>query len=178
MYCKNCGKKLKENANFCESCGNETENTEGQIHCRHCDKLISEYAKVCPYCRKRQRSIGKIILTIILIWLILYIVGCITMLMNEDYNTESFTYTVTKSSPDEYNVGYYIEGIVENQNKKDYSYVQIEFVCYDKDGNNMGGAFANTNNLRGNETWKFKAMGLFDNVEKIDHCDYVDITGW
>ena len=75
-------------------------------------------------------------------------------------------------------MSYYIEGSVKNNKDKDYSYVQIEFVCYDADGNNLGTAIDNTNNLLGNQTWKFKAMAMFSDAENVDHCDYHEITSW
>ena len=60
---------------------------------------------------------------------------------------------------------------------KKCKYCQIEFICYDKDGNNLGTAIDNTNNLLGYQTWQFKAMGLFTD-SKTDHCDFHEITGW
>lgn len=60
---------------------------------------------------------------------------------------------------------------------KECKYCQIEFICYDKDNNNLGTAIDNTNNLLENQTWNFKAMGLFTD-SKTDHCDFHEITGW
>lgn len=60
---------------------------------------------------------------------------------------------------------------------KKCKYCQIEFICYDKDNNSLGTAIDNTNNLLENQTWKFKAMGLFTD-SKTDHCDFHEITGW
>lgn len=91
---------------------------------------------------------------------------------------DNFSHEITKSYKGKGNIGYYIEGTVSNNSDNDYSYLQIEFICYDKDGNNLGTAIDNTNNLLGNQTWKFKAMGLFDDVKNVDHCDYHEITGW
>ena len=71
-------------------------------------------------------------------------------------NKEKFSYTVDKSYAGDYGIGYYIEGVVTNKTDKEYSYVQIEFICYDKDGNNLGTAIDNTNNLLGKQTWKYK----------------------
>lgn len=103
--------------------------------------------------------------------------------VNNDSNpkeptVEKFNYEITSQYSDEYGWAYYIEGVVRNNKDKDYSYVQIEFVCYDAEGNNLGTAIDNTNNLLGNQTWKFKAMAMFSGVENVDHCDYHDITGW
>lgn len=97
--------------------------------------------------------------------------GCTT-----EEEMKNFSHEITNEYTDSIGT-HYIEGTVKNSNDKDYSYVQIEFVCYDKDGNNIGTAMANTNNLGANETWKFKAMGLFSN-SKADHCDYKEITSW
>ena len=91
---------------------------------------------------------------------------------------EKFTYEITSQYSDDYGSAYYIEGVVRNNKDKDYSYVQIEFVCYDSEGNNLGTAIDNTNNLLGNETWKFKAIAMFSNAENVDHCEYHDITSW
>lgn len=93
----------------------------------------------------------------------------------ETEKKERFTYVI--SSEYDNSFSHYIEGTVTNNKDKDYSYVQIEFICYDKDGNNLGTAIDNTNNLLGNQTWKFKAMGLFTD-SKTDHCDFHEITGW
>lgn len=91
---------------------------------------------------------------------------------------EKFSYTVDKSYADDYGISYYIEGIVTNKTDKDYSYVQIEFICYDKDGNNLGTALDNTNNLLGGQTWKYKAIFTGSDAESVDHCDYHETTSW
>lgn len=91
---------------------------------------------------------------------------------------EKFSYTIDSAAADDYNLFYYINGTVTNNTDKDYSYVQIEFVCYDSQGNNLGTALDNTNNLLGNQTWKYKATFLGSGVEEIDHCDYHEITSW
>lgn len=117
----------------------------------------------------------KILLVIVPILLVFMLTGCIE---SEKDEGEKFDYKVTKSYKDKYNVSYYVEGTVTNKKDKDYAYVQIEFICYDKKGNNLGTALDNTNNLLGNQTWKFKAMGMFTDVKNVDHCDYHEITAW
>ena len=42
--------------------------------------------------------------------------------------------------------------------KKDVDYIQILIPVYDKNGNKLGDAMANCNNLKKGETWRFKAM--------------------
>ena len=51
---------------------------------------------------------------------------------------------------------------------RDYSYVQILIPCYDADGNKLGDAVANVNNLNKGESWKFEAMSIDTNVATFD----------
>ena len=89
---------------------------------------------------------------------------------------EKFSYTVENQYADSF--AYYIEGILTNNTSKDYSYVQIEFICYDAEGNNLGTALDNTNNLLGGQNWKYKAMFLGSSDIPVDHCDYHETTSW
>ena len=147
--------------------------------CKYCKSEIDDKAKICPNCRKSQENI--IIKTLRItggIFLIIIGLAVIAGLGNNTSNNQDkFKYEITKQGPDSANFAYYIEGTVTNQTNKNYSYVQIEFVCYDKDNSNLGTAMANMNNLGANEKWKFKAMGLFSN-QKVDHCDFKEITSW
>ena len=43
---------------------------------------------------------------------------------------------------------------------RDYSYVQILIPCYDSEGNKVGDALANVNNLNKGDSWKFEALSL------------------
>ena len=85
--------------------------------------------------------------------------------------------TISKQSKDKAGIAYYVEGTCTNNGSKDYDYLQIELICYDKKGNNLGTALDNTNNLLGGQTWKYKAMSL-SSVDSIDHCDFHEVTGW
>lgn len=51
---------------------------------------------------------------------------------------------------------------------RDYTYVQILIPCYDADGNKLGDAIANVNNLNKGESWKFEAMSIDANVASFD----------
>ena len=51
---------------------------------------------------------------------------------------------------------------------RDYSYVQILIPCYDADGNKLGDAIANVNNLNKGESWKFEVMSIDTNVASFD----------
>ena len=144
--------------------------------CPDCGKEVSKSAKRCPNCGKKLKK--PIVLFVILGIIVIATIGAaLGGGNNENSQEEKFTHAVTNSYADELGLSYYIEGTVQNNTDKEYSYVQIEFVCYDADGNNLGTAIDNTNNLLGNETWKFKAMGMFTD-ENVDHCDFKEITSW
>lgn len=115
----------------------------------------------------------KVVITLITIFTVLFTSGCedIDNLLIDD----DFTHTIEREYDNSFS--HYIEGTVKNNTNKSYSYLQIEFICYDKDGNNIGTAIDNTNNVLGNETWKFKAFGLFTD-KKVAKCKFHEITGW
>lgn len=149
--------------------------------CKYCKSEIDKKAKICPTCRKKQNKIPgwlKIILGLLLFIIIISAFSSNNKKDDETKEKEKFSHTVISSAPDEDNFAYYIEGTVTNNRDKEYSYVQIEFVCYDKDGNNLGTAVDNTNNLLGKETWKYKAMAMFSDVKNVDHCDFKEVTSW
>ena len=70
---------------------------------------------------------------------------------------------------------YYVYGTLTN-NKKDVDYIQILIPVYDKNGNKLGDAMANCNNLKKGETWRFKAMALEDGIVKFGKD--VEVTGF
>lgn len=60
-------------------------------------------------------------------------------------------------------LGYYsvtIKGVAKNATNKNYSYASVEFSVYDEAGNNLGTAWANINNLKSGDTWRFEAVLL------------------
>lgn len=153
--------------------------------CRYCKSEIDSSAKICPNCRKKQGIPTWIIVAIVI--MILAIIAATSSdnsTNNGDTNSknsngqivEKFSHTVTNEYSDSFT--HYIEGTVTNNKDKNYSYVQIEFICYDAAGNNLGTALDNTNNLLGKQTWKYKAMAFFSGEENIDHCDFHEISGW
>ncbi|MCR5787934.1 MAG: zinc ribbon domain-containing protein [Bacilli bacterium] len=146
--------------------------------CKHCGNDVAKSAKSCPNCGGKLGAPLIVRLLGLVLGIILIVVGCSKLLSDaadeiDKENKESFSHVITKEYSDSYS--HYIEGTVKNLKDKDFSYVQIEFVCYDKEGNNIGTAVDNTNNLLANETWKFKAIGLFTET-KVDHCDFREIT--
>lgn len=69
----------------------------------------------------------------------------------------------------------YIVGTIKNNSSSDKGYIQISFTLYDADGNNIGTALANTNNLKDGGTWKFEAIVLEDDVASFE---LDEITGY
>lgn len=101
-------------------------------------------------------------------------------IINTDFNSnteDNFTHEITNEYTDELGL-HHIEGTVTNNNNKDYQYVEIEFICYDDAGNNLGTAIDNTNNLLGKETWRFSTIDMFSEDIKINHCNFHKITAY
>ena len=73
---------------------------------------------------------------------------------------------------------YYVEGTCKNNSSKEYNYLQVEFICYDNAGNNLGNAIDNTNNVLSGDSWKFKAIFLGSNEENISNCKFHEVSGW
>ncbi len=159
--------------------------------CKYCQSEIDVKAKICPHCQKKQSKSKLPIILLVMFVLIIAVavnnsddnakegeISNSNSSENVDSKKEKFTYEITNQYADSAGFAYYIEGNVKNNRNKNYSYVQIEFICYDSNGVNLGTAIDNTNNLLGNQTWKYKAMGMFSGAENVDHCDYHEITGY
>ena len=71
----------------------------------------------------------------------------------------------------------YLSGVIKNNSGKDCTYVQVTFNLYDKDGNQIGTALDNINNLEKDGTWKFKAMGMGESGE-VDSYKLAEIVGY
>ena len=87
--------------------------------------------------------------------------------------TERFTLVDSEGSFDGF--AYYVTGTIKNNTNRQYSYVQVTFNLYDEDGAQIGTAMANVNNLEANGTWKFKALGI---TEEVASYKLMEITGW
>lgn len=150
--------------------------------CKECGEEIISSAKVCPKCGKKQRNIAK---TIVVVIAVLFIIGAIASATGSSENnttsgelkeaTEKFTLQSDEMTTD--SIGScYIEGTIQNNTNKSYTYVQVTFNLYDASGNQLGTAVDNINNLEPNATWKYKAIGL--TTEKVTSYKFVEITGW
>lgn len=70
-----------------------------------------------------------------------------------------------------------ISGVYTNKAGKDLSYVQVSYNLFDADGNQIGTALANTNNLADGGTWKFEAFGPAA-VDEVASYKIGDVTGF
>ena len=145
------------------------------VRCKACGNEVAKGVKKCPNCGKDNRSFvarHKILSAIA----ILVVLGGVGGAMSEGGAVEEVNEIVEKEvKVDKYQVeitsgfndGYalYIEGTVTNNSGRDLSYVQILIPTYDADGNKVGDAMDNINNLKDGETWKFKAMDLSGGVD-------------
>ena len=148
--------------------------------CKDCGTEVSKSAKSCPKCGRKLKNSGLRIFLGILI--VIIGIGALASGGDTEVNsnevkeaTEKFTLVSDEMTTD--SIGScYIEGTIQNNTDKNYSYVQVTFNLYDKDGAQLGTAMDNINNLEPNATWKYKAMGL--TTEKVHSYKFVEITGW
>lgn len=151
--------------------------------CKYCQEEINGKAKVCPKCGQKQKSKKWLIILGVVVLIGIIIGG------SSGSETEEKTGTTTTKEKftllegyngyvGEYDFGYYIEGYIQNNTDKEYSYVQVEFNLYDKDGALIDTALDNINNLEANGKWKFKATSLVDDPSKVASYKLKEITGW
>ena len=163
------------------------------INCKACGNQIAKGTKCCPNCGKDNRSFcaKHKLLTVLLAMFIIGSVcaGC----SNEDPGVEvnniqeavvidevttkvpDYQVTLEGGAYDEFEFAYYITGTLTN-NKKDVDYIQILIPVYDADGNKLGDAIANCNNLKKGETWRFEAMAMEDGI--VRYSEDVDVSGF
>ena len=153
--------------------------------CKYCQSDIDEKANICPNCRKKQ---GIPIVKIILI--VLFVLLLASCMFSEEEEVEHQTGT-TETKEDislldghtgkaESKYSYEITGTLKNNTNDDYSYVQVEFYAYDKDGNMLDTCLGNNSGLEANGTWKFTASCFFSDGNAKDVVSYKlqDITSW
>ena len=70
-----------------------------------------------------------------------------------------------------------ISGTFINLTDSQLGYVSISYNLFDADGNQIGAAYANTSNLDANGTWKFEAVGMYDQA-KVASYKLADVTGF
>lgn len=162
------------------------------VKCKSCGKEVAKGSKSCPGCGKDNRNffMKHKILTAIAILVILGVAGAAgsgeeDVVVNnntseqveqvaEETTTSKYEVNINGAGYDEFGMSYTVSGILVN-NKSDLSYIQITIPLYDADGNKLGTALANCNNLKEGESWKFEAVGFY---EGIDHYGEPEIDAF
>lgn len=71
MFCKNCGREIRDDSQFCWECGTKVEAKKEEskeepvtidispkkIHCKNCDNEVYDKVEVCPHCGIRLRIV-------------------------------------------------------------------------------------------------------------------------
>lgn len=70
-----------------------------------------------------------------------------------------------------------ISGTFTNLTDSQLGYVSVGYNLFDADGNQLGTAYANTSNLDADGTWKFEAVGMYDQA-KVASYKLADVTGF
>lgn len=121
----------------------------------------------------------RIILGIILLVVSLYNIGSVIFSLDDTEISsqvdKKFTLLSDEVTTDTFG-SQYIEGIIQNDTGKDYSYVQVTFRVYDENGNQLGTAIDNINYLKNGATWKYKATPFI--FEDFVTYEFEEITGW
>ena len=139
-------------------------------NCKTCGNEISKGAKCCPNCGSDNRKFyakHKILTGLLALFIIGSVGGGDT---DSDYQV-----TIEKGAYDSSGFAFYVTGTLTN-NKKDVDYIQVLIPVYDKNGNKLGDAIANCNNLEKGETWRFEAMAIEDGIAK--YSKNAEVTGF
>lgn len=161
------------------------------IQCKSCSKEIASSAKNCPSCgAKNKKPIYKRFWFIALVLII--VIAAISGNSGSSKGAQSASsdngQTQVSESKEKFElVGEvetetdsfttYLRGIIKNNSGKDCTYVQVIFNLYDADGNQIGTAMDNINNLEADGTWKFSAISL-DAQGNIASYKLSEITGY
>lgn len=156
------------------------------IECKTCGKEFAATAKNCPECgAKNKKPIYKKWWFWVIIVLILLMAagGAGETAKSKPEAAQSVAskaekFAIEGEVTEETDAfAMYITGVVRNNSGKDCSYAQITYNLYDKDGNQVGTAMDNINNLEKDGTWKFKALAFAENGD-IASYKLAEITGW
>lgn len=145
--------------------------------------------------KEGKKPIGKIVLGIVVVLIIVGTVGSMGG-KSSDSSTGDVSkpaeasqqakeqqepqepYTIADEVEDTSNqFAYKITGTLTNNTEKEKSYIQIEYVLYDADGNQVGTALANTNHLKAGGSWKFEALGTAS-PDQVASWERSDVSGF
>lgn len=157
------------------------------IKCKTCGADIASSAKSCPSCgAKNKKPFFKKVWFWVLIVIIIGAAGAGASNDTKEGNDKKTDVTTEKKEKYELvgettwtkdALGIHIEGTVKNNAGKEVTYAQITFKLFDADGNQVGTAIDNINNLEKDGTWKFKAIGIdTDNV--VTSYKLSEVTGF
>lgn len=145
--------------------------------------------------KEGKKPIGKIVLGVIVVLVIIGAVGSMggnssdspagdtstaaeATQLTEGKEEPQEPYTIADEAEDTSNqFAYKITGTLTNNTDKEKSYIQIEYVLYDADGNQVGTAFANTNHLKAGGSWKFEALGTVS-PDQVASWERSDVSGF
>lgn len=161
------------------------------IKCKTCGADMASNAKSCPGCGAKNK---KPFYAKVWFWvLVLFVIGAAGSSSNSSSsndavasNTETTINTKKEEKKEKFEIvgdvtsesdqfATYISGVIKNNSGKDCSYVQVTFNMYDADGNQVGTALDNINNLEKDGTWKFKAMAI---EKEATSYKLAEITGF
>ena len=115
----------------------------------------------------------KLIKKILIVLLALGILGCVGNAVDD--TDSDYQVTIERGAYDSSGFAFYVTGTLTN-NKKDVDYIQVLIPVYDENGNKLGDAIANCNNLEKGETWRFEAMAIEDGIAK--YSKNAEVTGF
>lgn len=145
--------------------------------------------------KEGKKPIGKIILGIVVVLIIVGAVGSMggkssdsstgdvskpaeASQQAEEQQEPQEPYTIADEAEDTSNqFAYKITGTLTNNTDKEKSYIQIEYVLYDADGNQVGTALANTSHLKAGGSWKFEALGTAS-PDQVASWERSDVSGF
>ena len=97
---------------------------------------------------------------------------------NSTQETQNAKYEVSELNIEKDSFSSYVTGVLKNNTDKEKSYVQITIPAYDSNGNKVGDALANINDLKPNSTWKFKAMYIGSEKNVTFKTEELKVSGF
>lgn len=179
--CPNCNTLNNEDARFCQRCGLSFQTGYKEI-------ILPEPPPVKQAPTPTATISAFIFLFLLLIWpgWIWTIIGGVSRVATSTTpSTESISSIIDQISSEtnslkllnwETKAGEYsssVVGKIKNEGTKAVSYAHITFIVYDAEGNQIGTALDNINNLEAGATWAFSAMVLQDNAANVKLGDII-----
>lgn len=97
---------------------------------------------------------------------------------NSTQETQKAKYEVSEINIEKDSFSSYVTGVLKNNTDKEKLYVQITIPAYDANGNKVGDALANVNDLKPNSTWKFKAMYIGSEKNVTFKTEELKVSGF